>query len=51
MHEIRHALRGDAVVLMGKNTMVRRAVKGFIADNPEWEKLLPHIKGKCAPIE
>lgn len=23
MHEIRHALRGDGVVLMGKNTMVR----------------------------
>lgn len=23
MHEIRHALRGEAVVLMGKNTMVR----------------------------
>jgi len=22
MHEIRHALRGDGVVLMGKNTMV-----------------------------
>jgi large subunit ribosomal protein LP0 len=46
MHEIRGALRGKAVVLMGKNTMVRRAVKGFIADSPEYEKLLPHIKGK-----
>ena len=23
MHEIRHSLRGEAVVLMGKNTMVR----------------------------
>jgi large subunit ribosomal protein LP0 len=23
MHEIRHSLRGDGVVLMGKNTMVR----------------------------
>lgn len=22
MHEIRHALRGEAIVLMGKNTMV-----------------------------
>jgi large subunit ribosomal protein LP0 len=22
MHEIRHSLRGDSVVLMGKNTMV-----------------------------
>ncbi|KAL1987970.1 hypothetical protein VTN96DRAFT_1494 [Rasamsonia emersonii] len=45
MHEIRHSLRGEAVVLMGKNTMVRRALKGFIAENPEYERLLPHVKG------
>jgi large subunit ribosomal protein LP0 len=45
MHEIRHALRGEAVVLMGKNTMVRRAVKGFVADSPEYERLLPFVKG------
>jgi len=30
---------------MGKNTMVRRAVKGFIADSPEYERLLPFVKG------
>lgn len=48
MHEIRQALRGEAVVLMGKNTMVRRAIKGFVADAPEagYERLLPHVKGK-----
>jgi large subunit ribosomal protein LP0 len=45
MHEIRQALRGEGVVLMGKNTMVRRAVKGFIADTPEYERLLPFVKG------
>ncbi|KAL2214024.1 60S acidic ribosomal protein P0 [Sarocladium strictum] len=45
MHEIRHSLRGDGVVLMGKNTMVRRALKGFVNDNPEYERLLPHIRG------
>ncbi|KAI9813130.1 MAG: ribosomal protein P0 (A0) (L10E) [Pycnora praestabilis] len=45
MHEIRHSLRGDGVVLMGKNTMVRRAIKGFISDFPEYERLLPHVKG------
>ena len=27
MHEIRHSLRGQAVVLMGKNTMVRIFLK------------------------
>jgi len=45
MHEIRHSLRGEGVVLMGKNTMVRRALKGFITDSPEYERLLPFIKG------
>ncbi|KAI9748551.1 MAG: ribosomal protein P0 (A0) (L10E) [Lichina confinis] len=45
MHEIRGSLRGEGVVLMGKNTMVRRAIKGFIADYPQWERLLPHVKG------
>lgn len=45
MHEIRVSLRGQGVVLMGKNTMVRRAIRGFIAENPEYERLLPHVKG------
>jgi len=45
MHEIRIALRGQGIVLMGKNTMVRRALKGFMADMPEVEKLLPHVRG------
>ncbi|KAI5301785.1 ribosomal protein P0 (A0) (L10E), partial [Ascosphaera atra] len=50
MHEIRLALRGQAVVLMGKNTMIRRAIKGFIAENPEYERLMPHIKGNIGFI-
>jgi len=45
MHEIRQSLRGEAVVLMGKNTMVRRALKTFIVDTPEYERLLPFVKG------
>ena len=47
MHEIRQSLRGEGVVLMGKNTMVRRAIKGFIADGSlnEVERLLPFVKG------
>ncbi|KAK5634437.1 hypothetical protein RRF57_010151 [Xylaria bambusicola] len=45
MHEVRQSLRNEAVVLMGKNTMVRRALKTFIADTPEYEKILPHVKG------
>jgi len=45
MHEIRQSLRGEGVVLMGKNTMVRRAIKGFVADSPEYERILPHVRG------
>lgn len=45
MHEIRKALRGQGVVLMGKNTMVRRALRILQADFPEYERLLPHVKG------
>ncbi|KAK5105730.1 hypothetical protein LTR62_002332 [Meristemomyces frigidus] len=50
MHEIRQSLRGKSVVLMGKNTMVRRAIKTFINDNPEYERLLPHVKGNVGFI-
>lgn len=45
MHEIRKALRQDAVVLMGKNTMWRRAFREFIDEVPALEILLPIIKG------
>jgi len=45
MHEIRVALRGRGVVLMGKNTMVRRVIRTLINDNPEYERLLPYVKG------
>jgi len=45
MHQIRTALRGKGVVLMGKNTMVRRALRNILAENPQYERLLPHVKG------
>lgn len=45
MHQIRVALRSSGVVLMGKNTMVRRALRSLSADNPSYEKLVSHVKG------
>jgi large subunit ribosomal protein LP0 len=45
MHQIRVALRGKGVVLMGKNTMVRRALRGIMSESPQLERLLPHVKG------
>lgn len=47
---IRIALRGDAVVLMGKNTMMRKAIRGHLENNPGLEKLLPHIKGNIGLV-
>lgn len=45
MQQIRMSLRGTAVVLMGKNTMMRKAIRGHIERNQALERLLPHIKG------
>jgi large subunit ribosomal protein LP0 len=45
MQQIRIALRGSAVVLMGKNTMMRKAIRGHIENNAALDKILPHIKG------
>lgn len=45
MHQIRVALRGKGVVLMGKNTMVRRALRTILSENPQFERLLPHVRG------
>lgn len=45
MQTIRTSLRGMGVVLMGKNTMMRKAIRGHLENNASLEKLLPHIKG------
>mmetsp|Transcript_20485 Transcript_20485/g.61076 ORF Transcript_20485/g.61076 Transcript_20485/m.61076 type:complete len:321 (-) Transcript_20485:310-1272(-) len=45
--QIRIALRGEATVLMGKNTMMRKVVTAYLAKNPghPYEMLLPKIMG------
>jgi len=45
MQQIRMSLRSCAVVLMGKNTMIRKAIRGHLEKNPSLEKILNHIKG------
>lgn len=45
MQQIRISLRGLAVVLMGKNTMMRKAIRGHLENNQALERLLPHIRG------
>jgi len=45
MQQIRKSLRGRAVLLMGKNTMIRRAIKMHLSKHPALECLLPKVKG------
>jgi len=50
MQRIRLSLRGKAVLLMGKNTMMRRAIRSNLSRNPKWESLLPAIYGNIGFI-
>ncbi|KAJ3085044.1 ribosomal protein P0 (A0) (L10E) [Quaeritorhiza haematococci] len=45
MHQIRMNLRGEGVILMGKNTMVRKALRNMLPDNPHYERLISVVKG------
>jgi large subunit ribosomal protein LP0 len=45
MQRIRKSLRGKATLLMGKNTMVRKAVRGLQATNAQLTAIMPHVKG------
>jgi len=48
MQTIRAALREDesqSIILFGKNTMMRKAIRGHLENNPQLERLLPHLKG------
>ena len=38
LQQIRRSLREHATVLMGKNTMIRKAIRGHLENNPGLEK-------------
>jgi len=45
MQKVRTVLRGKAVLLMGKKTMMRKAIRMHLHENHEIEHLLPHLNG------
>jgi large subunit ribosomal protein LP0 len=45
MQQVRMALRGQASVLMGKNTIMRKVIRDEAENNPKLECLLPYIVG------
>jgi len=50
LQKIRHSLRGKGVLLMGKNTMIRKAIRGHIENNKNLESLLAHVRGNIGFI-
>jgi len=50
MQKIRIALRGKAVLLMGKNTMIRKVIREMIPTNPKLQALMPYIFGNIGFI-
>jgi len=45
LQKIRTSLRGQAILLMGKNTMVRKCIREHLNKNSSLEPLIPHIRG------
>jgi len=50
MQKIRKALRGKGILLMGKNTMVRKSIRGAAENNPKLNAVLPYIRGNVGLI-
>jgi len=50
MQKIRKAMRGKAVLLMGKNTMIRKAIRDQLLKTPQLEGILPHVKGNIGMV-
>jgi len=45
MQNVRMAIRGEGIVLMGKNTIIRKVIRENMEKNPKLEGLLPYVKG------
>jgi len=50
MQKIRRELRGQATLLMGKNTMIRKVIRLHLENHPEWDTLLPWITGNIGLV-
>jgi len=51
MQKVRIALRGKAVLIMGKNTLMRMIIREMVtAGNAKLEALLPHVRGNMGLV-
>lgn len=42
---VRKSLRGRAQIMMGKNTFIRKILSSVLEEHPEFETLIPHVRG------
>lgn len=45
LQKARIALRGKAIILMGKNTMIRKVLRERLEATPQFEALMPSVRG------
>jgi len=50
LQKIRIALRGKAVIIMGKNTLMRKLLRDNLERNPKLEALLPYVIGNMGLV-
>lgn len=50
MQSIRKSLRGQAILLMGKNTLMRKAMREYAKTHPELGALIDHIYGNIGLV-
>jgi large subunit ribosomal protein LP0 len=50
MQKIKKAVKDTAIIVKGKNTLIRKAIRKNIEKNPGWNVLLPLIRGNVGLI-
>jgi len=50
MQNVRSAIRGEGVILMGKNTIMRKVIRDNSEKNPKLAALLPFIRGNMGLV-
>lgn len=50
MQQVRQKLRGKAVLLMGKNTIIRKVIREYVEKNPKLAKLVNFVYGNVGLV-
>jgi len=50
MQRIKKTIKGEAVFVKGKNTLIRKAIRLRNGDHPEWGALVPLLKGNVGLV-